>query len=171
MIVRSPLLLLISLLLAAPSCITGFPMFILGTIKTRCLSVTAPQDTVLKVAYDAPGKKIHAVVVSSCCVLSVLSAVSRIIKFLPSVIFVRWSKPNFLEQETYWSRGLPVRVGYQDLVFGRPRNACHEFCASLSVPLVCQYIYSYYSFSLGPLLTQTSIVTSWCWIPFFCWLY
>ena len=34
----------------------AYPMFILGLIKTRCLSVTAPQDTVLKVSYDAPGE-------------------------------------------------------------------------------------------------------------------
>lgn len=52
MIVRS--LLLLSLLLAQSM---AYPMFILGgpdQLKTRCFSVTAPQDTMLKVTYDCP---------------------------------------------------------------------------------------------------------------------
>ncbi|CAB9508277.1 emp24 domain-containing protein eca [Seminavis robusta] len=44
-------LLILASLLASTA---AYPMFILGMIKTRCLSVTAPQDTVLKVVYEAP---------------------------------------------------------------------------------------------------------------------
>lgn len=52
------ILLLLSLLASQSlvQVVESFPLFLLGKIKTRCLSVTAPQDTVLKVTYDAPGK-------------------------------------------------------------------------------------------------------------------
>jgi len=55
------ILLLLSLLASQSlvQVVESFPLFLLGKIKTRCLSVTAPQDTVLKVTYDAPGKSSH----------------------------------------------------------------------------------------------------------------
>ena len=120
MIVRSPFLLILALLLlaATPYCVRGYPMFLLGVLKTRCISVTAPQDTVLKVSYDAPGKShtspqeslpsLFVVVVVAFRFVPILlgSSPPELSNFCPRFFFgyfqilsVRWSKPNFLEQE------------------------------------------------------------------------
>jgi hypothetical protein len=48
----------------------GMPQMIVDSGKAKCVSIEAPQDTIIRISYDAPGKSSAALIVFVTSVVS-----------------------------------------------------------------------------------------------------